>query len=83
MSGHYYLSSNITDIYQEINFCDNNNIFTHTKNGTKTERRFQLCAVLLLYAFGFAGLRVTGLKLPQVPRFMALSSRCFFFESFS
>ena len=53
------------------------------QNGTKLESSFHLCAVLLLYAFGFAGLRVTGLKLPQVTRFMALSSRCFFFESFS
>lgn len=41
------------------------------------------CAFLLLYAFGFWGFLVTGLNPPQLPRFAAFNSRCFFFDSFS
>ena len=37
-------------------------------------------ALLLLYARGLAGMRVTGLMV-HVPRLLASSSRFFFFES--
>ena len=52
------------------------------KNGTEEESDFQSCAFFLLYAFGFAGFRVTGL-IDQISRCLAFSALCFFLESFS
>lgn len=47
------------------------------------ESSLQFRAFFRLYAFGFSGFRVTGFRPPQLPRFFAACSRCFFFERFS
>lgn len=47
------------------------------------ESSLQFRVFALSYAFEFFGLRVTGFSPCQLPRRLAFSSRCFFFESFS
>ena len=52
------------------------------KERHREESDFQSCAFFLLYAFGFAGFRVTGL-MDQVSRRLEFIALCFFLESFS
>ena len=53
------------------------------KQGAEPESSLHFCAFRLLYALGFGGIRVTGFRPPQLPRFFRSSSRFAFFESFS
>lgn len=65
------------------NFISFPSFISEIAKGTDSEPLLHFCAFRLLYAFEFSGLRVTGFRPYQQPRFARFISRCFFLGSFS